>query len=647
MLCRLVVVGVVLLSPTPSAAGSRALNDFAATEDSQHHGEAVEGAAAWQFALARSLAAEGETEAALEAWRSAVELAPAEPYVRLEFGRFLGRVGRSAEARRQAAEALRLAPDDPDVLRSAADVLLGVSRQEPAALVEAKAALESLAAARPHDVATLFDLGRVLFELGRWEDAARWFERAADEQPGNRALQSYRVSALLEAKQTDRAVEVLEEVLAHDAAFLNGRLQLASLLSDRGEHRRAVEVLSSAPAGQRDDRELRWQLAGQQYRIGELEAALATVEALLAEDPERLRERILRGLILSALGRDQEAARLYESLLAERPRNLDLARQLVKLHERNDRPEAAEEVLRQLEKRLREAGETELGVQARFELLSHLWRRRAWGELIDAAEPAADDPESALHLEALIFTVEALHRSGRSERALERLTASQAIPLPRRLSEQAQILFDLGRDRAAAAVLQSLVDLDQPEALLAATRVLHGEGAYVEARPHLERILELAPDSTEALYWLGATYERSGDFRRAGEVFGRLLELDPQHAPALNYLGYMWAERGENLDRALELVRRAVAQEPDNGAYVDSLGWAHFQLGNYHQARVLLERAVRLMPDDAVVAEHLGDVYRHLGESGRARRQYRRALELDGDNREQVRQKLERLRESL
>ncbi len=78
-----------------------------------------------------------------------------------------------------------------------------------------------------------------------------------------------------------------------------------------------------------------------------------------------------------------------------------------------------------------------------------------------------------------------------------------------------------------------------------------------------------------------------------------------------------------------------------------SIRSAHFQLGNYRQARALLERAARLVPDDAVVAEHLGDVYRRLGESRRARSQYRRALDLDGDNREQVRQKLERLRESL
>ena len=91
------------------------------------------------------------------------------------------------------------------------------------------------------------------------------------------------------------------------------------------------------------------------------------------------------------------------------------------------------------------------------------------------------------------------------------------------------------------------------------------------------------------------------------------------------------------------MVRSAVAQEPDNGAYVDSLGWAHYQLGDYGRALVLLERAARLVPDDAVISEHLGDVYVQLGDATRAMESYRRALQLDGENREAVQRKLESL----
>ncbi|MEO1368758.1 MAG: tetratricopeptide repeat protein, partial [Acidobacteriota bacterium] len=96
------------------------------------------------------------------------------------------------------------------------------------------------------------------------------------------------------------------------------------------------------------------------------------------------------------------------------------------------------------------------------------------------------------------------------------------------------------------------------------------------------------------------------------------------------YLGYTWAERGENLDEALGLIQRAVAADPDNGAYVDSLGWVYYQLGRFHEARPHLEWAARLEPDDATVHEHLGDLYAALGERELSRAAYRRALEILG-----------------
>jgi tetratricopeptide (TPR) repeat protein len=119
----------------------------------------------------------------------------------------------------------------------------------------------------------------------------------------------------------------------------------------------------------------------------------------------------------------------------------------------------------------------------------------------------------------------------------------------------------------------------------------------------------------------------------------RAIALNPQNAAALNYLDYTYAEMGVRLDEAESLVRRALDIEPDDGFYVDSLGWVYYQRGDYRQALEHLERAVELAGEDATVIEHLGDVYDRLGQSREALRVYRDALGY-ADDPEQV----ERLR---
>ncbi len=115
--------------------------------------------------------------------------------------------------------------------------------------------------------------------------------------------------------------------------------------------------------------------------------------------------------------------------------------------------------------------------------------------------------------------------------------------------------------------------------------------------------------------------EAEPDLRRA-------LEIAPEEPTTLNYLGYSWAERGENLEDAFKLSEKAVALVPNSGAIVDSLGWAHYQLGRYDEALGHLEKAASLEPADPTITDHLGDVYARLGRDVEAEFQWRRALEL-------------------
>jgi tetratricopeptide (TPR) repeat protein len=110
----------------------------------------------------------------------------------------------------------------------------------------------------------------------------------------------------------------------------------------------------------------------------------------------------------------------------------------------------------------------------------------------------------------------------------------------------------------------------------------------------------------------------------------------------LNYLGYSWVDQNRNLKEGMSLIEKAVALKPDDGYIVDSLGWAHFKLGNFKEAVRFLERAVELKPEDPVLNDHLGDALWRVGREREARFQWDQALTLEPepDQVEKIKKKL-------
>jgi tetratricopeptide (TPR) repeat protein len=130
-------------------------------------------------------------------------------------------------------------------------------------------------------------------------------------------------------------------------------------------------------------------------------------------------------------------------------------------------------------------------------------------------------------------------------------------------------------------------------------------------------------------YSRGIAYERTGQWARAEADFNRALELSPDQPSVLNYLGYALADMGRNLEQAREMIQRAAARRPNDGAITDSLGWVLFRQGNVGEATKMLERAVGLEPEDPTITEHLGDAYWASGRKIEAQYQWRRALTLN------------------
>ncbi|MEM0985619.1 MAG: hypothetical protein AAGJ32_05190 [Pseudomonadota bacterium] len=127
----------------------------------------------------------------------------------------------------------------------------------------------------------------------------------------------------------------------------------------------------------------------------------------------------------------------------------------------------------------------------------------------------------------------------------------------------------------------------------------------------------------------GAILERLGAWERAEADLVRSLELAPDNPDVMNRLGGVWIDQKSNLDAAVPMLEKAAALRPEAGPIIDSLGWAYFHVGRYHDAMTTLERAVSLSPTSATVNDHLGDAYWRLGRHREATFQWTRALELD------------------
>ena len=153
----------------------------------------------------------------------------------------------------------------------------------------------------------------------------------------------------------------------------------------------------------------------------------------------------------------------------------------------------------------------------------------------------------------------------------------------------------------------------------------------IDTLPSDEAGQSLQDDAWRYFIARGASFLMLKRWPQAEADLKRAVALAPQEATTLNYLGYSWAERGENLQKAFELIEKAVALEPNSGAIIDSLGWAYYQRGDYKTAVGYLETAASKEPADPTITDHLGDVYWRLGREIEARYQWRHALELDPD----------------
>jgi tetratricopeptide (TPR) repeat protein len=162
-----------------------------------------------------------------------------------------------------------------------------------------------------------------------------------------------------------------------------------------------------------------------------------------------------------------------------------------------------------------------------------------------------------------------------------------------------------------------------------------------EALKYFNIVLSLKPDDTQVLGMAGMIYENRKDYEQSDKLYKQALAIDSTDVLILNNYAYSLSERGTDLDKALNMAKIAVAKEPKNSSYLDTIGWIYFKMGEYRKAAKYITEALKNGEKSVAIYEHLGDVNYKLNKKQSALENWKKALEIEPEN-EKIKLKIEK-----
>jgi tetratricopeptide (TPR) repeat protein len=400
-------------------------------------------------------------------------------------------------------------------------------------------------------------------------------------------------------------------------------MALASQYEQLRDYRLAAETLRRALELQPDNTELK-RAYGQNLLLADrYDDALKIYTDIVNEDAKDWQSQLRISQIYRHNKDFAKAREASKRAIAIDPRNLEVQYNEVNILEAEGKTAEAITALRELlnttAKRSYSSGEK--GNRALLiERLGLMHRQSEQYEEAVAAFRQITDLDPALGARASAQIVDTYRVAKQFDKALQEAdAAAKKFPDDRVLmSVRASILADTGRADAAATELRKLLTGkdDDRETYITLAQVYEKAKNYGEMAKAIDSADKLSDSKEEKIsiaFMRGAMYEKMKNYDAAEAEFRKVLELDPKNTSALNYLGYMLADRNVRVSEALKYIQQAVDAEPNNGAYLDSLGWAYYRLGDLTKAEEYLRRAIERFSKDPTVHDHLGDVYAKQG----------------------------------
>ncbi len=580
---------------------------------------------------------------AIEEYKLALENDPASEFLNAELAELYAKTGRIRDAVLEAQEILKRDPKNLDArkllgriyLRSLGDTQSGAQSQEMLRL--ALEQLEEIVRLEPQDVENHLLLGR-LYVLSRETDKAESAFRAAINLAPSSEEGIINLAYLYnEEGQSAQAVEVLEAV---PAGQRSAKIYAALGFSHerRRDFKKAIAAYRQAVDLDGENLDALRGLAQNLANDGQNEAALEQYRRLSQADPQDPQNPLRMAEIQRRTGQFGAAMESLKRAEALAPGLLEVAYNFALVHEAEGNFAQAVEVLEGLLKRTaKTGGDYSAGERSNraifLERLGTLHRDTQRHELaLQAFEEMRSLGEE--HRARAWLQIIETHRSARQWAEATRAAEEAVRELPQDRGLQLQLagqLADSGQGDAALARVRTLLkgNDDDREVYVALGQIgsrlkrwSDAEQAFLQA----EKFSRSPAERQFALFLQGSLYERQKKFDAAERKFRQVLAEDPSNHMTLNYLGYMLADRGVRLEEALDYIRKAVELDPQNGAYLDSLGWVYFRMNNFALAEQYLLKAIERLPNDSTIHDHIADLYFKIGRLKMAAAHWERAL---------------------
>lgn len=485
--------------------------------------------------------------------------------------------------------------------------------------------------------------------------AAEFYSKALADDPDNEIILEQTFLLETAAARWDRATALAKDLVAVEPAHRIAQFLLGIDAFKHGNYKKADEHFAAARQGPIADLTSTLARAWVQEAEGRHNDAFDTLDTLSNADWAQYYQRYHRALIADVAGRHQLARQSYVQAFKRNPTTLrvadafarhavnandpKLAAATIKTHMAKAAPHPlSEALLAEIESGktppLLAADPTEGLAEVFYGIGDALAGEGGLDMGIIFLQYAIHlKPDFPLAHVALAEAYETAKKYDAEIEALDRIPESSPLWVNVQI-QKAFALNSMEKVDEAKALLEKLVARDPKDMrpLDALGNILRSHERYEEARKYYSGAIALIDKPTKenwALYYSrGVCNERLKDWPAAEADFKQALELNSEESLILNYLGYSWVDQGLNLKQAMEYIRQAVKLKPDDGYYVDSLGWAYYRLGNMPAAVEHLERAVELRPDDPIINDHLGDAYWRVGRTLEAKYQWSQALSL-------------------